>query len=141
MSYKNLEIWKLAREVSIDIHKMTLSLPKIELFEEGAQIRKSSKPCRSTIVEGYGRRYYKAEFIKFIIYSLASNLETTDHLETLHETGSLTDEREFNELHSRLEHLSKKLTNFLHSIERQHGRPQSNEVQEPYLEYLRGLTS
>jgi four helix bundle protein len=75
MSYKNLEIWRMAKDLSIDIHKMSLSLPKFEQFEEAHQIRKSSKSVRSTIVEGYGRRYYKADFIKFIIYALASNDE------------------------------------------------------------------
>jgi hypothetical protein len=28
MGYKKLEIWQLAREIVIDIHKMTLLLPK-----------------------------------------------------------------------------------------------------------------
>ena len=74
----------MARALSIDIHKMSLSLPKHEQFEEGQQIRKSSKSVRSTIVEGYGRRHYKAEFIKFIIYALSSNDETLYHLETLY---------------------------------------------------------
>ena len=53
MSYKKLEIWKLAREAVIDIHKMTLEkLPKFEIYEEGSQIRKSSKSAKSTIVGG-----------------------------------------------------------------------------------------
>ena len=43
MSYKNMEIGQLARELVIDIHKMTLhKLPKFEMYEEGNQIRKSS---------------------------------------------------------------------------------------------------
>ena len=64
MSYRNLEIWQFARELVIDIHKMTLyKLPKFEMYEEGNQIRKSSKSVRSTIVEGYGRRRYKQVFI------------------------------------------------------------------------------
>ena len=59
MSYKNLEIWEISREIVIDIHKMTLSeLPKFESYEEGSQIRKSSKSVKSTIVEGYGRKRY-----------------------------------------------------------------------------------
>jgi four helix bundle protein len=92
MSYKNLEIWQLARELVIDIHKMTLQkLPKFEMYEEGNQIRKSSKSVRSTIVEGYGRRRYKQEFIRFLIYAIGSNDETADHLDTLFETESLTD--------------------------------------------------
>ena len=56
MSNKNLEIWQLAREVVIDIHKMSLALPKSEQFEEAQQIRRSSKTVKSCIVEGYGRR-------------------------------------------------------------------------------------
>lgn len=47
MSYKNLEIWKEARELSIKIHEMTLTLPKFEHFEEAQQIRRSSKSVRS----------------------------------------------------------------------------------------------
>jgi len=43
MSYKNLEIWQLAREVVLEIHKMSLKLPKFEMYEEGSQIRRSSK--------------------------------------------------------------------------------------------------
>ena len=36
MSYKKLEVWQLARELVVDIHKMTLDgLPKHEMFEEG----------------------------------------------------------------------------------------------------------
>jgi four helix bundle protein len=92
LSYKNLEIWKMAREVVIEIHKMSLTLPKVEQFEEAQQIRRSSKGIKSCIVEGYGRRRYKADFIKFIVYALASNDETIDHLETLFETESLKDE-------------------------------------------------
>ena len=83
MSYRNLEIWNLAREVVIYVHEMSFELPKFEMFEEGQQIRKSSKTVKSCIVEGYGRRRYKQEWIRFLVYALSSNDETTDHLETL----------------------------------------------------------
>ena len=36
-----------------------------------------------------GRRNYRAEYVKFLTYSLASCDETKAHLEILHETGSL----------------------------------------------------
>src|SRR5687768_2116947 len=105
MSYKNLEIWRLARDLSIDIHRMSFTLPRHEQSEEGQQIRRSIKSVRSTIVEGYGRRFYKADYCKFIIYALASNDETIDHLEILNETGSIKDVDLYNELHARLETL------------------------------------
>jgi len=120
MSYKNLEIWQLARELVIEIHKMTLSLPKFEMYEEGSQIRRSSKSVKSTLVEGYGRRNYKNDYLRFITYSLASDDETIDHLETLFETKSLTDENLYNTLHSKLETLGKKINKFLQSVQKEH---------------------
>lgn len=120
MSYKNLEIWKLARELSIEIHSLSLALPKFEQFEEGQQIRRSSKTVRSCIVEGYGRRKYKADFIRFLIYAISSNDETIDHLEMLFETGSLKDEGLFKILYQKLDLLGKKLNNFLKAVELKH---------------------
>lgn len=81
--------------------RMSLTLPKFEQFEEAQQIRRSSKTVKSCIVEGYGRRRYKADFIRFIIYSLSSNDETLDHLETLFETESLKDENIYIALHQK----------------------------------------
>lgn len=119
MSYKKLQIWQLSREVVIDIHKMTLTkLPKFEMYEEGGQIRRSSKSVKSTIVEGYGRKKYQQEYIRFLTYAISSNDETLDHLETLFETGSLKDEQLFHDIHSRVEILGKKLNKFIQSIEK-----------------------
>ena len=119
MSYKHLEIWQEARTLVIDIHKMTLEkLLRFELYEEGGQIRKSSKSVKSTIVEGYGRRRYQQEYIRFLTYAIASNDETIDHLENLYETDSLKDKELFENLHNRIEILGKKLNNFIQTIER-----------------------
>jgi len=120
MNYKSLEVWQLSRELVIDIHKMSLTLPKFEMYEEGSQIRRSSKSVKSNIVEGYGRRYYKQEFIRYIIYALASNDETIDHLETLFETESLIDKDSYENLHSRIDLLGKKLNKFLESVQGGH---------------------
>ena len=117
MSYKNLEIWQEARKIAIEVHRMTLEkLPKFEMYEEGSQIRKSSKSVKSTIVEGYGRRKYKREYIRFLIFAIASNDETIDHLETLYETGSLKDRELYINLHDRIEILGKKLNNFIKAV-------------------------
>jgi four helix bundle protein len=123
MSYKKLEIWELARIISIKIHEMTLNeLPKFEMYEVGSQIRRSSKSVRATIVEGYGRRQYKQEFIKFLVYAISSNDETNDHLETLFETGSLKNEKLYNELHDQINLLGKKLNNFIKSVNDKHNK-------------------
>ncbi|MCX6877584.1 MAG: four helix bundle protein [Verrucomicrobia bacterium] len=119
--YKKLRIWVLARELVIEVHRMTLkALPKFELYEEGAQIRRSIKSVKSNIVEGYGRRRYKPEYIRFLDYAYASTPETIDHLETLNETESLADEPLFSSLHERLLQLSKSIYQFTRSVELHH---------------------
>jgi four helix bundle protein len=124
MSYKKLEIWERARVVSIAIHKMTMAeLSKFEMYEEGSQIRRSSKSVRSNIVEGYGRRRYVMEYIRFLSFSIASNDETIDHLETLFETGSLKNKTVYDDLHEQLDILGKKLNLFIQAIERTIHKP------------------
>jgi four helix bundle protein len=119
MSYRKLQIWTLSREVVIEIHEMTMKLPKFEMYEEGSQIRRSSKTTKA-IVEGYGRRRYKQDWIKFIVYALSSNDETMDHLENLWDTRSLTDEAIFIELKNKIETLGKMLNRFLQAVELEH---------------------
>jgi len=94
--------------------------PKFELYETGSQIRRSSKSVRSNIVEGYGRKRYKNDYIRFITYALASNDETIDHLETLFETGSLKDKALFQDIYQRLIVLGKMINKFRSAIQSGH---------------------
>lgn len=121
VSYRTLEIWQMARAIAADVHRMTIeNLPKFEMFELGSQIRRSAHSVRSNIVEGYGRRRYKQEFIRFLTYALASCDETTDHLEALFAAESLKDGEVYNSLHARLNNLGRKLNSFLQAVEAGH---------------------
>ncbi len=82
-SYKDLEIYKLACRLAFDVHKMSLTLPKYELYEQGSQVRRSSKSIKDTIAEGYGRRRYKAGFLRYLIFAQASCDEATSQLNML----------------------------------------------------------
>lgn len=78
-----MDIYNLAFEFAYDVHLMSLKLPKYELYEQGSQIRRSSKSVKDNIVEGYGRRRYKAEFIRFLVYAHASCDEVISQLEMI----------------------------------------------------------
>lgn len=83
MSYRNLDIYKMALDLFLKTHKVSFLLPKYELFELGSQLRRSSDSVITNIVEGYGRSCYKNDYIHFLVYSHASNDETINHLEKL----------------------------------------------------------
>jgi four helix bundle protein len=115
-SYKDLEIYQLSYELAKEIHRMTLRLPKYELYEEGAQIRRSSKSIAACIVEGCGRRKYKAEFVKFLIYAHASCDETLLHLNFINEAHML-DLETFTYLQTAYDSLGAKINRFVQYVE------------------------
>jgi four helix bundle protein len=115
-SYRDLEIYKLSYDLAIKIHKISLKLPKYEMYEEGSQIRKSSKGITSCIVVGYGRKRYKADFIKFLVYAHASCDETILHLNFINDTHEL-DKREIKIYLDAYNELGSKINNFTKYVE------------------------
>ncbi len=71
--YKKLKIWQLSHELGIKVHKMSLSLPKFEMFEEGSKIRDSSKSVPAKTCPG---KYLSSESMKHFTGSLSSECTT-----------------------------------------------------------------
>lgn len=69
------------------------------------------------IVEGYGRKKYKADFIRYLIYAHAECDETILHLDFLYETGSLSNKEIYDNLHDQYVVLSKKINKFIDWVE------------------------
>lgn len=108
----------MSESLVIRIHIMTINdLPSFEMYEIGSQIRRSMKSVKANIVEGYGRKQSKKEYLQFLKIALASTIETTDHLETLYKTGSLKDTDKYGSLFEDLDHLGKALRRFITAVQ------------------------
>jgi four helix bundle protein len=118
-SYRDLEIYQIAHQLGVEIHQFSLDLPKFELFEIGSQIRRASKSISANIVEGYGRRKYKAEFIRFLIYSHSSCNETIEWLEYIRDCHSDLSDRSA-ELLTKLDELGRKINRFISAVNKGH---------------------
>ncbi|HYC85089.1 MAG TPA: four helix bundle protein [Chryseosolibacter sp.] len=116
-SYRDLEIYTMSKNLALEVHKLSLELPAFELYEEGSQVRRSSKAVTSSIIEGYGRRRYKADFIRYLTFSICEWDETILHLEFLVETGSAKETERVAQLIDRYDLLSKKINKFLQWVE------------------------
>ncbi len=114
-SYKDLEIYTTSFKIALEIRNLTISLPNPDKYEVGSQIRRSSQSIKDNIVEGYGRRKYKADFIKFLIYSHASLLEATSQAEFLAEVYNNGEWRDISE---RLDKLGAKIYNFINYVDK-----------------------
>ena len=115
-SYRDLEIYQMAYDLAIKVHQMSLNLPKFELYEQGSQIRRSSKSIKDTIVEGYGRRRYKQDFIKFLIYAQSSCDETIGQLNMISDLHFC--DNPLTELINEYETLGRKINTFIQYVER-----------------------
>lgn len=115
--YKDLEIFADSKRLAILVHELSLTFPKYEAYEEGSQLRRSSKAIAALIVEGYGRRRYKADYVKHLVLSHAECDETILHLDFVFETKSCTDSELYVKLVTEYEILSKKISRFIQWIE------------------------
>lgn len=73
-SYKDSHIYTISTDLLLSLHPKTLKLPTYKLYKLGSQLRRSSDRVVSNIVEVYGRRKYKTDFILFLVFSHASCL-------------------------------------------------------------------
>lgn len=121
--YKNLIVYNIAYDLSLKIHRMSLTLPQFEKYEEGSQIRRSSKSVCANIVEGFAFRKHKNEYIHYLYRSYASCEETIFHVEELFDTGSLNDKEIYSNLKSSYHNLSGKLFRFIQTVEHKYQTP------------------
>ena len=65
--FEDLDVFKRAYRVSLEVHKATLQFPSIEQYALGDQIRRASKSICANIGEGFGKqRQSRAEFRRFL---------------------------------------------------------------------------
>jgi four helix bundle protein len=116
-SYEDLDVYKISHDLSIEIHRMTMVLPKFELFEEGSQIRRSAKAIPANIVEGFSRRRYLTEYIRYLVFAHGSCNETKEHLNILFESGSWKDTKGYEDLKQKYDKLGRMLNKLISVVE------------------------
>jgi len=118
-TYKDLDVYQLAHALGVKIHQLSLELPKLEQYETGSQLRRSSKSISANIAEGFGRRRYKAEFVRFLVFAHSSCNETIEWMEYVKDCyPDLGNSAE--EILSKLDELGRKLNSFVRKVGKDH---------------------
>ncbi len=73
-SFKQLEVWKRAMELTKEIYATTSKFPKEEIYGLTSQMRRAAVSIPSNIAEGYKRRNI-GEYIQFLCIADASAAE------------------------------------------------------------------
>jgi four helix bundle protein len=74
--YENLEVYNRAFSIALNIHKFSLTLPKIEQYAIADQLRRSSMSICANIAEGHAKQHFsKAEFKRYLFIAIGSSQE------------------------------------------------------------------
>ena len=115
-TYRDLKVYQLSFDLFIRTHRFSFRMPNHETYELGSQIRRSADSVNSNIVEGYGRRRFKNDYLKFLIYSHSSNDETINHLRKIKQLYPTLAE-ETKQLISEYDLLGGKLNKYIQYVE------------------------
>ncbi len=89
-SFRDLEVYKLARQLSLEIFKTSKSFPKEEMYSLTDQIRRSSRSVGAQITEAWAKRRYKKHFISKLTDADGEQQETQHWIETALDCGYLS---------------------------------------------------
>jgi four helix bundle protein len=113
--YKQLEVWKKAHVVTMEVYGLTKSFPAEERFGLVTQMRRSAVSIGANLAEGRGRRG-DPEFGRFIRIALGSAYELQYELLVAADAGFVPRDK-FSALHSELERIGKMLWALLDRVQ------------------------
>jgi four helix bundle protein len=74
--YTDLLVYQQAYRLALEVSKLSRSLPRVEQYELGQQIRSSSRSVAANVVEGWAKRQSSADFRRHIQIAIGERAET-----------------------------------------------------------------
>ncbi|MBL7893165.1 MAG: four helix bundle protein [Bacteroidia bacterium] len=81
-SFRELEVYKLSRQLSREIFELSKKFPKEEMYSLTDQIRRSSRSTGAQIAEAWAKRKYEKHFVSKLTDADGEQQETQHWIET-----------------------------------------------------------
>ena len=92
-SHRELEVWKEAMDLAMEVFALSKSFPADERFSLTNQIRRSSRSVAANLSEAWRKRRYEAAFVSKLNDSEGEAAETQTHLEIARRCGYVSTEK------------------------------------------------
>ena len=112
----DLKVYRRLVELHLRVHELSLTFPKLELYELASQVRRSSNSAPANIAEGFNNRH-KNIYLQSISRAMGEIRETQHHLMIAHRKGYFSVET-YEELIGEYNECSKMLRAIYRSVER-----------------------
>lgn len=86
-TFRELDVYKLAREQAKQVFQLTTKFPREETYSLTDQVRRSSRAVNAMIAEAWARRRYPAVFVNKLSEALGEATETQAWLDHAAECG------------------------------------------------------
>jgi four helix bundle protein len=91
--YKDLNVYRLAYELAVEIFEITKIFPTEEKYSLVDQVRRSSRSVPTNIAEGWKKRMYPKMFVSKIVDAAGEAGETEVWLDISKDAGYLTQDQ------------------------------------------------
>ena len=93
-SVEDLEVFRRAYRLSLELHRLSLELPRIEQFALADQLRRASKSICANLTEGFAKQSHSAaEYRRYVVTAMGSSDETQLWLRYCVDLGYIDEER------------------------------------------------
>ena len=109
-SFEKLDVWKLGRQLTLDIYRISNTFPDEERFGLTSQIRRAAVSITSNIAEGTSRNTGK-EQARYTEISYGSLIEVLNQMIIAYDLKYITEDQ-LNSMRPLIEELANKLNSF-----------------------------
>jgi four helix bundle protein len=111
-SFRDLDVYNMARQQSGVIFKLSRSFPAEERFALTSQIRSAARAVCAMIAEAWGRRRYEAAFSSKLNEAIGEAMETQAWLDQALDCAYIS-QKQFSELDAVWQHIGGKLNRMI----------------------------
>lgn len=113
-NFRDLDVWKLGKDIVLDVYRATAVFPKDEVYGLVSQMRRASVSIPSNVAEGFNRLHNK-EYRQFLYVALGSCAELETQVEIAVDLRYLgRDDR--NLMLEKLDHQTRMLRNLIKKL-------------------------
>lgn len=114
-SFRDLIAWQKAKDVALDVYRVSSQFPPDERFGLTSQVRRAVVSVASNIAEGFGRGS-TADYVRFLRVARGSLCEVQTQMIIASDLGFISGEA-FNGIETKLNECGKVLAGLLRSLE------------------------
>lgn len=92
MQVDDLEVYKRLCKLTLEVHEISMTFPKFELYELGSQMRRSSNSAPANLAEGFGNKHTNI-YLETISRAQGEIRETKHHLQIAYKKQYITKEK------------------------------------------------